>query len=120
MSLQPPLPPPLRPKNIKSETALLAKDYFYESVPGAAKSRYYSLVARRYSPDVAFWLLVTLIPMAFILFLLFTGPNLRDTPNLVAGKLSTINSFIFILAVINVWMFSLKTRRVAVPRSRYM
>jgi hypothetical protein len=114
MVIQPP-PRPLESGFI--DKRYLAKQKALDSIPGAARSKYWALVAKNQAPNVGFWFFAVVSPVALIFFLVLVGPNLYDTPNLVAGKLSSINSLVFIFLLYLVWILALKTRRVAVPRS---
>lgn len=91
-----------------------------ENVPSAPKARYWSIATRNRVPKVIFWLLVTMIPFAFLITLMLFGPNLNETPNVVAGKLSTINNIATILLFFNIWVLVVKSRRMPIPRSKYI
>lgn len=112
------LPPPRPLERGFIDKSYLAKQRALDSIPGAARSKYWSLVAKNNAPRVGFWFFAAVSPVALIFFLVLVGPNLYDSPNVVAGKLSSINSMLFLFVLFEVWILALKTRRVAVPRSR--
>lgn len=109
-------PPPLPPKIKVLPRGFAARQYAYEAFPQVAKANYYSVIAKHKAPKVLHWVIVVVVTLLILVSFLIIGPNIYDTPLVVAGKLQTINIWITFGVVLNVLIVIIKCIRRPIPR----
>ena len=108
--------PPRLPKELRPPRQFRAKHAALDHVPFAPKANLWFIAAKNRWPIVRHWLFVISVPALFGYVLIKLGPNIFETPSVVAGKLATINIVQTLFVMFIVVIIIVKSLRRPVPR----
>ena len=106
----------LLPKQKILPASFRVKHFLLDKVPYTSWIFYWLIAFRNRLPLFLHWFLVVAVPSALGFLFLRFGPNIHDTPSLVAGKLATINIITTFVILAAFWVMITQQMRRPVPR----